>query len=98
MSEFKISDAAVEAAFNAWCDVADVDEWRVRNSHEALRAALAAAMPVMFERVGYADSRAHDLMPVKGGCVLSFRNILVRDADDNYNECHYRLKDQPHDN
>lgn len=40
-----IPAAAVESAFNAWCDVADVDEWRVRNTSEALQAALAAALP-----------------------------------------------------
>ena len=44
MTEIDVPDWVVEQAFNAWCDVADVDEWRVRNSHEALRAALAAAL------------------------------------------------------
>lgn len=39
-----VDEAMVERAFNAWCDVADVDEWRVRNTPEALRAALAAAL------------------------------------------------------
>ena len=44
MTEIDVPDWVVEQAFNAWCDVADVDEWRVRNSHEALRAALSAAL------------------------------------------------------
>ena len=44
MTEIDVPDWVVEQAFNAWCDVADVDEWRVRNSHEALRAALTAAL------------------------------------------------------
>lgn len=44
MTEIDVPDWVVEQAFNAWCDVADVDEWRVRNSHEALRAAITAAL------------------------------------------------------
>ncbi len=44
MTEIDVPDWVVEQAVNAWCDVADVDEWRVRNSHEALRAALTAAL------------------------------------------------------
>ena len=40
-----IPAAAVEAAFNAWCDVADVGEYRVTNSREAITAALTAALP-----------------------------------------------------
>ena len=44
MTAIDVPDWVVEQAFNAWCDVADVDEWRVRNSHEALRAALTAAL------------------------------------------------------
>ena len=39
-----VDEATVERAFDAWCGVADVDEWRVRNAHEALRAALTAAL------------------------------------------------------
>ena len=39
-----VDEKMVERAFNAWCDVADVDEWRVRNTNEALRAALTAAL------------------------------------------------------
>ena len=39
-----VDEAMVERAFDAWCGVADVDEWRVRNAHEALRAALTAAL------------------------------------------------------
>ena len=39
-----VDEAMVERAFDAWCDVADVDEWRVRNAPEALRAALTAAL------------------------------------------------------
>ena len=44
MSQIEIPDWVFEQAFNAWCDVADMDEWRVRNPNEALRAALTAAL------------------------------------------------------
>ena len=44
MSKGAVDEAMVERAFDAWCDVADVDEWRVRNAPEALRAALTAAL------------------------------------------------------
>ena len=53
MTEIDVPDWLVEQAFNAWCDVADVDEWRVRNSHEALRAALTAALGAWMVPVGY---------------------------------------------
>lgn len=52
-AEMKVTVQAVEAAFNAWCDVADVDEWRVRNSQEALRAALEAGLAAMLEPACY---------------------------------------------
>ena len=39
-----VSDEMVERAFNAWCDVAVVDDYRVRNSREAIHAALTAAL------------------------------------------------------
>ena len=52
MTEIDVPDWVVEQAFNAWCDVADVDEWRVRNSHEALRAALTAALGAWVVPVG----------------------------------------------
>ena len=54
MTEIDVPDWVVEQAFNAWCDVADVDEWRVRNSHEALKAALRAAWSAWAKEVGYA--------------------------------------------
>lgn len=52
-AEMKVTDAALEAALNAWYDVADVDEWRVRNSQEALRAALEAGLSAMLEPACY---------------------------------------------
>ena len=60
MTEIDVPDWVVEQALNAWCDVADVDEWRVRNSHEALRAALTAALgawvvPAFFATGGEGD-------------------------------------------
>ena len=39
-----VSDEMVERALNAWCDVAFVDDYRVRNSREAIHAALHAAL------------------------------------------------------
>ena len=57
MTEIDVPDWVVEQAFNAWCDVADVDEWRVRNSHEALRAALAAALGAWVVQVMWKHER-----------------------------------------
>lgn len=56
MTEIDVPDWVVEQALNAWCDVADVDEWRVRNSHEALRAALTAALGAWVVPVGQAGT------------------------------------------
>jgi hypothetical protein len=53
MTSIEVPDWVLEQAFNAWCDVADVDEWRVRNSHEALRAAIAAALGAWVVREPY---------------------------------------------
>lgn len=53
MTEIDVPDWVVEVAFNAWCDVADMDEWRVRNPNEALRAALTAALGAWVVPVGY---------------------------------------------
>ena len=53
MTDFKVTDEAFEAAFNAWCDVADVGAWRVTNSRKALRFAIEALLPVMFEPAAY---------------------------------------------
>lgn len=63
MTEIDVPDWVVEEAFNAWCDVADVDEWRVRNSHEALRAALTAALGAWVVQRGttYYDTRDSSL-------------------------------------
>lgn len=69
-----VTDAMMERAMNAWCDVADVDEWRVRNTPEALRAALEAALPVAVgagEAVVWVDP--YELMMVRehGGMIVA---------------------------
>lgn len=55
MTSIEVPDWVLEQALNAWCDVADVDEWRVRNSHEALRAAITAALGAWVVPVGVAE-------------------------------------------
>ena len=53
-----VDETMMERAFDAWCDVADVDGWRVRNTteaFEALRAALTAALAS--QAVGVKDGR-----------------------------------------
>ena len=70
MTEIDVPDWVVEQAFNAWCDVADVDEWRVRNSHEALRAALTAALgawvvPMAWAGTDFPNWRRHESEQVR---------------------------------
>ncbi len=90
----EIPESVVETATDRFCDIADVDDYRIRNPREAVLAALQAALAELLEPVGFSDRRARELVASPGGCVLSFRNILVRDPDENYTECHYRIRGQ----
>jgi hypothetical protein len=95
MSEFKISDAAVEAAmlgeqkFYAEKRYRSFRDVSANDAANAMRAALAAAMPVMLEIAGYMD-------PDDGSVAAESYAHEPRYAS--YTTPLYRLKDQPHDN